>query len=70
MNHLVDDGILAIVAGSDTASSALTSLFACLLTHPETYAKLQQEVDKYYPKGEDPYNAKHYRDMTYLHAVM
>ncbi|RPD68207.1 high nitrogen upregulated cytochrome P450 monooxygenase 2 [Lentinus tigrinus ALCF2SS1-7] len=70
LQQLVDDGILAIVAGADTVSSAMTSLFHCLLTHPETYRKLQEEVDKYYPQGEDAFNSKHYRDMTYLQAVI
>ncbi|RPD68192.1 high nitrogen upregulated cytochrome P450 monooxygenase 2 [Lentinus tigrinus ALCF2SS1-7] len=70
LQQLVDDGILAIVAGADTVSSAMTSLFHCLLTHPETYRKLQEEVDKYYPQGEDAFNSKHYRDMVYLQAVI
>ncbi|TFK81541.1 cytochrome P450 [Polyporus arcularius HHB13444] len=70
LQHLVNDGILAVVAGSDTSSSCLTSLFFLLLTHPETYAKLQAEVDRYYSAGEDPAETKHHRDMPYLHAVI
>ena len=70
MKHLVDDGILAVTAGSDTTASALTSIFFCLLTHPDTYASLQDEVDKFYPKDEDPLVTKHHQDMVYLHAVV
>ena len=70
MKHLVDDGILAVTAGSDTTASALTSIFFCLFTHPNTYASLQDEVDKFYPKGEDSLITKHHQDMVYLHAVM
>ncbi|TFK87858.1 high nitrogen upregulated cytochrome P450 monooxygenase 2 [Polyporus arcularius HHB13444] len=70
LQQLVDDGILAIVGGSDTTSSCLTSVFFALLTHPETYVKLQAEVDKYYPAGENPCATKQHRDMTYLHAVI
>ena len=62
--------MLAVVAGSDTTSSAMTSLFHCLLTHPEAYARLQEEVDRFYPAGEDAFSTKHHRDMHYLQAVM
>ena len=67
--QLVSDGILAMVAGSDTVASTLTSLFACLFAHPEVYDKLQEEVDKYYPPGE-ALHTKHHRDMHYLTGVM
>ena len=67
---MIDDGILAVVAGSDTTSSALTSVFFCLLTHPAAYARVQEEVDKYYPQGEDAFNPKHHRELQYLQAVM
>ena len=68
--QLYDDGVLAVVAGSDTTSSALTSVFNCLLTHPEAYARLQEEVDQFYPAGEDAFSTKHHRGMHYLQAVM
>ena len=31
IQHLVDDGILAVIAGADTTANALTMLFYCLL---------------------------------------
>ena len=68
--QLVDDGILAIVAGSDTTSSALTSIFACILANPECYATLQDEIDKFYPERADPFVTNHHRNMLYLDAVM
>ncbi|KAM5536736.1 hypothetical protein V8D89_009575 [Ganoderma adspersum] len=67
--QLVSDGILAMVAGSDTVASTLTSLFACLFEHPEMYERLQEEVDKYYPPGE-ALHTKHHRDMHYLTGVV
>ena len=70
MEDLTDDGVLAIVAGADTTSIALTSVAYCLLTHPDAYACLQAEVDKFYPAGEDALSPKHHRDMPYLTAVM
>ncbi|PIL28305.1 cytochrome P450 [Ganoderma sinense ZZ0214-1] len=68
--HLLDDGVLAMVAGSDTTSSAITSIFHCLLAHPGAYAALQEEVDRFYPRGEDVCNAAHQREMHYLTAVI
>ena len=70
LRQLVDDGVLAVVAGADTVSSAMTSLICLILTHPETYEKLQAEVDQFYPSGEDPLDTTHQRDMPYLNAVM
>ena len=70
MQQLVDDGVLAIIAGADTTSTALTSLMYCILTHLEVYARLQEEVDKFYPQGEDALDTKHHRNMPYLSAVM
>ena len=70
MQQLVDDGVLAIVAGADTTSSALTSLTYLLPTQPDVYEKLQAEIDKFYPAGEDALDTKHHRDMPYLTVVM
>ncbi|PIL28304.1 cytochrome P450 [Ganoderma sinense ZZ0214-1] len=68
--HLLDDGVLAMIAGSDTSSSAITSVFHCLLAHPAAYAVLQDEVDRFYPRGEDVCDAMHHREMHYLTAVI
>ena len=68
--HLIDDGTVAMVAGSDPTSSAITSIFYCLLLNPEAYAALQEEVDRFYPQGEDVCNSVHHRDMHYLTAIV
>ena len=68
--HLIDDGTVAMVAGSDPTSSAITSIFYCLLSNAEAYAALQEELDRFYPQGEDVCNSAHHRDMHYLTAVM
>ncbi|KAI8972886.1 high nitrogen upregulated cytochrome P450 monooxygenase 2 [Trametes punicea] len=70
MKQVVDDGIIAIVAGSDTSSSALTSIFLCLMTHPESYARLEKEIDRFYPPGQDPCDPRFHREMHYLNAVI
>ncbi|KAI0689003.1 cytochrome P450 [Cerioporus squamosus] len=71
LRELADDGVLAVVAGSDTASLTMTSVFYLLLTHPETYVKLQAEVDTLYLLfGESSSETMHHREMPYLHAVI
>lgn len=66
----MSDGALAILAGSDTTSNVLSAAFWCMMTRPEVYKKLREEVDKYYPPGEDATSAEHHPSMVYLEAVM
>lgn len=68
--QLIDDGILAVVAGSDTTSVVLKSLFFCILAHRNTYEKLQEEIDRFYPQGVDPFSPEHHREMHFLFAIM
>ncbi len=70
LDELADDGTLAIVAGSDTVSMTLTSVFYCLLTDPEAHRNVQQEIDRLYPVSEPFSEPKHHREMHYLQAVM
>ncbi|OBZ68837.1 hypothetical protein A0H81_11384 [Grifola frondosa] len=70
MMQLLSDGILAIVAGSDTTSGVLSALFLCLLSNPEAYKRLQAEIDKYYPPEENALDTKHHVDMAFLNAVI
>ena len=67
---VVSDGILAMIAGSDTTATTIVNIFYLLLNHKDKFRILQEEVDKYYPHGEDPLNSKHYVEMHYLEAVM
>ncbi|TFK89229.1 cytochrome P450, partial [Polyporus arcularius HHB13444] len=46
--RLIGDAILAVVAGADTTSNTMVSMFYCLLANPAAYAALQAEVDKFY----------------------
>jgi hypothetical protein len=68
--EVASDGVLAIVAGSDTTATILSSLFWALLTHPTAYRRLQAEVDHYYPPGEDALSTAHHPQMKYLSSVM
>ena len=73
IEQLADDGILAMGAGSDTTASALTSIFFCLLAHPSALANLQEEVDEYFPTGEDCLSGtamEKHRGMVWLNAIV
>ncbi|KIK41727.1 hypothetical protein CY34DRAFT_24266 [Suillus luteus UH-Slu-Lm8-n1] len=68
--EVASDGVLAIVAGSDTTATTLSSLFLSLLRHPQAYYRLQAEVDRFFPPGEDVYSTVHHPHMSYLNAVI
>ncbi|KAI0628638.1 high nitrogen upregulated cytochrome P450 monooxygenase 2 [Trametes polyzona] len=70
VEEVASEGILAIVAGADTTSSALASIFFCLATHAEAYKHLEEEVDRFYPPGQDPGDTRFHREMHYLTAVI
>lgn len=63
-------GALTIVAGADTTSCAMSSLFWFLMTHPECYRRLQEEIDTVYPPGEDAMDTSKHEELKYLNAVM
>ncbi len=67
---VISDGILALVAGSDTTAAVLSNTFWCLIRQPYAYKRLQAEVDQYYPRGEDSLDPKHHVKMVYLDAVL
>ncbi|OBZ79546.1 hypothetical protein A0H81_01401 [Grifola frondosa] len=68
--QVISDGALAMIAGSDTTASVLTSLFFCLLSHRETYDCLQAEIDSYFPPGENALDTRYHAEMPYLNAVL
>jgi cytochrome P450 len=68
--EVASDGVLAIVAGSDTTATTLSCLFWFLLSNPQAYLRLQAEVDDFFPPGEDILSTAHHPEMSYLNAVM
>ena len=59
-----------MIAGSDTTATTIANVFFLLLQHEDKLKRLQEEVDKFYPHGEDALDPRHYVDMRYLEAVM
>jgi cytochrome P450 len=60
-------GGLAIIAGSDTTSSAMSNLFYYLLTNPKTYKRVQAEVDSI---GDNVMDYAKLAHLPYLNASM
>lgn len=77
---IISNCLLAIVAGSDTSSSAMSNAFYFLLSHPDKYRKLQEEIDNAYNTHQIPDldvesdEVQSYHDvlagLKYLNAVM
>lgn len=67
---VVTDGVLALAAGSDTTANALNHMFYHLLSSPDIYRRLQQEVNRFYPASGDSLDPTHHGKMDYLNAVM
>ncbi|KAG6859792.1 hypothetical protein C0995_003925 [Termitomyces sp. Mi166 len=65
--EVVSDGGLAILAGSDTTSTAITNLIYLLLNHPKTYKRLQAEIDTL---GENVMDYTTQTQLPYLTAVL
>ncbi|KAJ7894467.1 cytochrome P450 [Mycena olivaceomarginata] len=64
------DGIIAVVAASDTTASTLSSLVWFLLSHPEYYRRVQQELDSVIVDGDDPFDANKHQELHFLSACM
>ncbi|RDB26248.1 hypothetical protein Hypma_006424 [Hypsizygus marmoreus] len=65
--EVVSDGGLAIIAGSDTTSTAITNLVYYLLSNPTAYKRLQAEIDEY---GEDALDYAKQAHMPYLNGAL
>lgn len=70
LEQVAIDGALAIVAGSDTSSCVMTNIVYYLMTHPDVYKRLQEEIDAFFPPGEDAKDTTKHGEMVYLNAVM
>lgn len=64
----LSDSTLVVVAGSETTSTILSSLFFYLMRDPKKFEELRAEIDKFYPRGE--ITVEHFSEMHYLEACI
>ena len=64
------DGMVAIIAGSDTVNGALSCALYYLVCNPAIYERLQEEVDAAFPSGEEPLDVMKLTCMEWLNAYM
>ena len=70
VDDVAQNGELAIIAGSDTTSTAMTAIIYYLLLNPEVYNRLQEEVDSAFTSGEEPLDAVKLSHMEWLNGCM
>ena len=63
------DSFFAIQAGSDTTAGVATFLIYYLLSHPESYERLQAELDEAFPEPDAPLNLQTLNRLPFLAAV-
>lgn len=69
---VISNGVLAIIAGSDTTASALSNCLFYLLLHRDCYDRLRAEVDSAFPlkDGKLAVNLQKLQSLEYLNAFM
>ncbi|KAF8205670.1 high nitrogen upregulated cytochrome P450 monooxygenase 2 [Mycena galopus ATCC 62051] len=68
--EVVADGVLSIIAGSDTTSIAVSSFVWFILRHPDIYRRVQDEVDSVYPDGESLLDTFKHDELRFLTACL
>jgi cytochrome P450 len=67
---IYSDGLLAVVAGSDTTATTLTVMWYYLLLNPSKFERLINEIDAYFPPGEEPLDFTRMNTMSYLNGCI
>ncbi|KAJ7206366.1 cytochrome P450 [Mycena pura] len=70
IGEVVADGVLAIIAGSDTTSVALSCFVFFLLSDLDIYRRVQAEVDTVYPAGESLLDTSKHAELHFLTACL
>ena len=68
--ELMADGMLAIIAGSDTTAIVLSHLLYYMMRHPGCAERLRREIDGAFPGSEDPIDFARLAELPYLNACM
>ncbi|KAH9029481.1 high nitrogen upregulated cytochrome P450 monooxygenase 2 [Lactarius pseudohatsudake] len=69
-DDLALEGLLAIVAGSDTVKGTLSCALYYLVCNPAVYNRLQEETDAAFPSGEEPLDVVKLSYMEWLNACI
>ncbi|KAF9063009.1 high nitrogen upregulated cytochrome P450 monooxygenase 2 [Rhodocollybia butyracea] len=64
------DAVLTVIAGADTSSCAMTSLFWFLCSNTQCYKRVREELDAVYPPGSDPLDVSKHSSLPYLAACI
>jgi len=64
------DGIVAVVAASDTTASAMSSLVWFLLSNPEYYRRVRLELDTVFVDGDDLFDIQKHAQLQFLSACI
>ena len=68
---VVMNAATAVVAGSDTTATTLSSIAYFLLSNPACFSRLRAEIDEAFPPGvKEPTDTTVLAQMPYLNAVM
>ncbi|KAH7931072.1 cytochrome P450 [Leucogyrophana mollusca] len=68
---ILSNAVLAITAASDTTASVLSNIMYYLMSNPEAYAKLREEVDDAFPLSDaSPINTERFAKMPFLSGVV
>jgi len=67
---VANDAGLVIIGGADTTSTIMAILFYLLIKHPNSYNRLREEVDQYFPGDEEPMDTTKQAEMPFLNAVI
>jgi cytochrome P450 len=70
MSIIRSDGLIAVIAGSDTTATSLTAILYYLLLEPAKFDRLRSEIDAYFAPGEEPLDSTKMASMPYLNACM
>ena len=68
--YLAANGVLAIIAGSDTTATALAATLFYILRHPTAYQRLKEEVAANFAEGEEPTDVSKLAKMEWLNGCL
>ncbi|KAI0267695.1 high nitrogen upregulated cytochrome P450 monooxygenase 2 [Gloeopeniophorella convolvens] len=70
LDKVAQQGVLAIIAGSDTTSTTSSALMYYLVQNPAAYERLQNEVDAAFPSADEPLDVSKLSELEWLNACI